>query len=309
MASGRPAATVSVDVDPVDLHLLGYGVGDAPPDARVYEKALPRLRKHLQAAGIRATFFVVARDAARFQGPLADLVAAGHEVASHSLGHPADFARKSKDEVRKELESSREALEAALGRSVVGFRAPGWEWPPDLPAQLAEAGYRYDASLLPSPALGLARAVLFLRSARGRGLPDLGMGQWWAPREPHTLAAAEPSGSRALREFPVSVTRVLRVPVYHTLRYGIGAVRFGSVLDRLARSGHPLSYALHAVDVLGLHEDGVDPRMQRHPGMRRSLDEKLALLDETLAAVQARFDARPFAERLGREPNSATRCA
>ena len=39
----KPLATVGVDVDPVDLHLAGYGYRGLPPDSLAYEPALPRL--------------------------------------------------------------------------------------------------------------------------------------------------------------------------------------------------------------------------------------------------------------------------
>jgi peptidoglycan/xylan/chitin deacetylase (PgdA/CDA1 family) len=60
----RPSATVSVDVDPVDLHLVGYGFPGLPPDPLVYTAALPRLLEAFARHGIRATLFMVGRDAA-----------------------------------------------------------------------------------------------------------------------------------------------------------------------------------------------------------------------------------------------------
>src|SRR5262245_5126485 len=66
----RPLATVSVDVDPVDLHLLGYGVGGLPPDPLAYDTALPRLVELFARTGIHATFFVVGRDAAAYAAAL-----------------------------------------------------------------------------------------------------------------------------------------------------------------------------------------------------------------------------------------------
>jgi hypothetical protein len=99
-------------------------------------------------------------------------------------------------------------------------------------------------------------------------------------------------------QFPVSVTRGARWPVYHTLRYGQGDAAFAALLDAFASRREPLSYPLHAVDALGLEEDGVDRRLARHPGMEHPLERKLDLLDRTLAAIAARFACRTFAEPL-----------
>ena len=51
------------------------------------------------------------------------------------------------------------------------------------------------------------------------------------------------------------------------------------------RSGRPLCYEFHAADLLDLASDGIDPRMDRHPGMRLSLAAKRAALRDVLAAI------------------------
>ncbi len=290
-AASRPAATISIDVDPLDAHLAGYGVAGLPPDRLVYERAIPRILELLSACSVRATFFWVARDAESQAPLLAEIARAGHEVASHTVTHPEGWRRCSAEEVAKELRESKLRLEAAAGAPVVGFRSPGWHQPPGLAEELAAAGYRYDASSFPSPLLGAAAALIWLRS-RGRRRTALGLRQWFAERRPYRV------GSRGLLEFPVSVTRGVRFPVYHTLRYGLSATRFARLLDGLASEGHPLSYPLHAVDALGLAEDAVDPRMGRHPGMRWPLAAKLKVLAETLAAIRQRFEVKAFHERV-----------
>jgi predicted deacetylase len=289
-----PAATVSVDVDPVDAHLAGYGAHGLPPDPVCYERAIPRLLEAFGAHEVRATFFWVARDAERSAVALRAVVAAGHEVASHSLTHAEGWRNARPSEVAHELRESRQRLEQSAGAPVVGFRSPGWHAPPGLHAALADAGYRYDASSFPSPLLGAMSALLFARSG-GRRLVPLGTRQWFAPRGPTRV---EPG----LVEFPVSVTRVLRFPVYHTLRYSLSNGRFGRQLDGLAGEGHALSYPLHAVDALGLAEDEIDSRMGRHPGMRVALAEKLALLGHTLAAIRSRFALAAFRDRVATFP-------
>src|SRR4030095_16906891 len=98
----RPSATISVDVDPVDLHLLGYGHRGEAPDERVYALAIPRLLERFDRARVRATFFVVARDAAAQSRALAAVKAAGHEIASHSLTHPMPFQKLPLEELARE---------------------------------------------------------------------------------------------------------------------------------------------------------------------------------------------------------------
>lgn len=297
----RPLATVSVDMDPVDVHLAGYG-HVAPRDRLVYERALARLRAVLAERAIRATFFVVARDLPGQAAAIRALCEAGHEVASHSLRHPEGFAALPADALREELRASRARLEDATGAAVCGFRAPGFELTRPVAEAVREAGYRYDASLFPSP---LLRAGRWWLAIRRRSLRPRPRGAMSLRRRPFALST--PAGP--LLEFPLAVTPTLRLPVYHTARYLRSEAGFTRTLDRLAGRGDPLSYVLHAVDALGLAEDAVDPRLAMHPGMRRSLGSKLALLDRSLAAVEARFRVRPFAARVGepcpRAPQSA----
>jgi peptidoglycan-N-acetylglucosamine deacetylase len=288
-------ATVSVDLDPVDVHLAGYGHA-VPFDARAYEVALPRLLDAFERHAVRATFFVLGRDADRAAAALRSITAAGHEVASHSMDHPAGIGSLPRDALSQQLVMSRQEIEQAVGVPVVGFRAPDWSIGRGIIAHLADAGYRYDASLMPSPALTAGRALLAMRARR---LRDLGILRLPASsrRDPFLWS----DGGRPVAEFPVTVTPLLRIPVYHTLRHSIGEARFRSILDGIEARGESLSYPLHAVDALGLEEDGIDPRLRLHPGMRTPLASKLALLDSTLAEIVARFRAVAFIDRLPEE--------
>ncbi len=290
----RPAATIGVDVDPVDLHLQGYGHRGLAPDPRVYTVALPRLMRAFERAGVRATWFVVGRDAAAQAAALAALVAGGHEVASHSLTHPMGLVGLPADALRREVEDSRRALAQVCGAEVIGFRAPNFDVAPHVLESLAQAGYRYDASDYPSPFLLPARLLLALKSRVPRAVLGLRLWPHSFERLPHRVAAGR------LVEFPTAVTPWLRYPVYHTLRFFTRPARFRGMLEGFARRGEPLSYALHAVDALGLIEDGVDPRLASHPGMRVPLADKLALLDETLQAIARAFEPLPFRDRLVR---------
>jgi len=243
--------------------------------------------------GIRATFFVLARDVPAELERLTEIGAAGHEVASHGIDHLPSLSRRPPSEIRDELARSRQRIEAATGREVVGFRAPDWSAGVRLVAALDATGYRYDASLVPSPVLSAGRLLL---AARARSLRDA-----LNVRLPPSLRRVPfrwVSGGAAIIEFPLAVTPRLRLPIYHTLRPSYSDDTFARHLDGFVARGEPLSYALHGVDALGLAEDGVDGRLKAHPGMAASLEAKLALLDGTFGAIAARFSTRPYADRL-----------
>ncbi len=290
----KPVATISIDVDPVDLHLIGYGFPGLPADPLVYTHALPRLAEVFARCGVRATFFVVGRDAASQAQVLGGLARAGHEIASHSFSHPMAFASLGPAGMRDELEKSRAALQAATGREVLGYRSPNFDMDRGGLAMLAECGYRYDASAYPSPFLIPARLLLAFKSTDRRAVMSLKLWPFSLDRQPSVFRF----GARSVREFPTSVTPALRFPIYHTLRYALGDARFGKALDGFAGRREPFSYVLHAVDALGQTEDRVDPRLAKHPGMNWALARKLELLEKTLGSIVERFAVATFEERV-----------
>jgi polysaccharide deacetylase family protein (PEP-CTERM system associated) len=105
----------------------------------------------LDEFGVRATFFVLGWVAETVPELVREVTERGHEVASKGFDHrgiremaPALFW--------EDIHRSREALENATGREVLGYRvADRWFGPADLWAldMLQEAGYRYDSSIKP----------------------------------------------------------------------------------------------------------------------------------------------------------------
>jgi len=277
-----PYAVFSCDLDTVDRHLQGYGIEDLPPCDRIYRTAVPRVLELFAELGVPGVLFFIARDAEQERALLRAMVAAGHEVASHSLTHPQPFRTLSDAELRQELELSRGRLSEAAGTDVIGFRAPAWDADARVLTMVREAGYRYDASVFPTPALIASRLSAYRRST-GKGSifsMDL-IGHAFAPVRPHQMR----NGASGLTEFPISVTRWLRLPVYHTMGYFLPPWLFGRALRALLRSDLPVCYEFHAADLLDLENDGIDPRMTRHPGMRLPLAHKRAMLREVLARV------------------------
>ncbi len=137
----------------------------------------------------RATFFVLGWVAERFPGLVRDIVAQGHEVASHGYSHQLIY-QQSPEVFRSETAKSKALLEDIIGASVNGYRAASYSitgeslWALDI---LAELGFEYDSSIFP---------VYHDRY----GMPN-------APARIHR--AIGPSGGELL-EFPLTVARLFR---------------------------------------------------------------------------------------------------
>jgi peptidoglycan/xylan/chitin deacetylase (PgdA/CDA1 family) len=280
--AARPPATISVDLDSAATHLRGYGERPSRDDA-LLEVALPRLLQLFEELAIRATLFVVAGDA-----PADGLLRAAadrHEIAAHSVTHPMPFARLGSSRLEAEVRNAKARLEDRIGSGVYGFRAPNWDTSPAVWEALAAAGYRYDASLLPTPWQIAIRAVLALGSRSLRPLVAMRpVPARWA-RLPHL----QQTDHGSIWQFPVATTPRIRFPVYHTVRYRMSSHRFQRIVAALATRGEPFGYALHAVDLVSLDDAGIPSSMRRHPGMDMALDAKLALLRASLATVTEHF--------------------
>jgi peptidoglycan/xylan/chitin deacetylase (PgdA/CDA1 family) len=298
MSRLRPFAVLSCDVDTVDRHLQGYGFEGLPPCDRVYRAAVPRVLDLLDDLGVRAVFFVIARDAAAERPLLRELVARGHEVASHSLTHPQPFRTLDDSRLREETAGARAHLEAAVEAPVLGFRAPAWDADARVLRMVSQAGYRYDASVFPTPVLVASRLAAYRRSTGKRSIFAMDLvGHAFAPLRPYACG----NGADELVEFPVAVTPWLRLPVYHTFAYFVPRRLFRRALRALLRSELPICYEFHAADLLDLAGDGIDARMARHPGMRVALEHKRALLREMLAAIAAERRVMTYRQALEEE--------
>lgn len=174
----------------VDLEEWFHGI-ELPEEEWPAESRLPigldRLVSLLQGARVKATFFVLGVVAEQYPQVVADLDAAGHEIACH--GHLHRFIyRQTPDEFREDVRRARDAIGSAVGRAPVGYRAPYFSirqdslWALDV---LVEEGFGYDSSVFP------------VRNYR-YGIPD-------APRTPYDVET--PVGR--LRELPLTPARVL----------------------------------------------------------------------------------------------------
>jgi polysaccharide deacetylase family protein (PEP-CTERM system associated) len=111
------------------------------------ERALALLDRH----GVKATFFVLGWIADQFPELVRRVADRGHEIASKGYYHRG-ISQMTPAEFKEDLLRSREALEHACGRQVIGYRmADGWFRPEDLWAldSLVEVGYAYDSSIAP----------------------------------------------------------------------------------------------------------------------------------------------------------------
>jgi peptidoglycan/xylan/chitin deacetylase (PgdA/CDA1 family) len=107
----RTPAVVHVDLDGASHIYRHHGWAWPFDDDPLFESGMEHLLAFLEREGLRATLFTIASELAspRRRALLEQAVAAGHEIASHSLTH-AEFDELDPTRKRAELTESRQRL-------------------------------------------------------------------------------------------------------------------------------------------------------------------------------------------------------
>lgn len=115
------------------------------------ERNVERILAMLAARGTHATFFTLGWIAERYPQLVRQIVAQGHELASHGYGHER-VSDLSEGDFFADVDRAKKMLEDIGGVAVQGYRAPSFSigtknlWAFDT---LARAGYRYSSSIYP----------------------------------------------------------------------------------------------------------------------------------------------------------------
>ena len=115
------------------------------------ERNVERILAMLAVRQTKATFFTLGWIAERYPLLVRNIVAQGHELASHGYGHQR-ASDLSQADFFADIDSAKKLLEDMGGVAVQGYRAPSFSigannlWAFDC---LARAGYRYSSSIYP----------------------------------------------------------------------------------------------------------------------------------------------------------------
>ncbi|MEQ1800511.1 MAG: XrtA system polysaccharide deacetylase [Gammaproteobacteria bacterium] len=222
---------MSVDVEE-HFHVAAFDRHIKPTDWHQHPSRVAanteRLLALFERRRVKATFFILGWVAERHPALVRQIVAGGHEVASHGCLHIPAF-RQTRGEFADDVRRSKAILEDASGRPVLGYRAASFsivkrnQWAFE---ELDRAGYRYSSSVNP------VRHDIY-------GFPD-------APRFNFT-----PAGT-ALTECPITTLEVAgqRLPCggggyFRLLPYGL----FQWAMKRVNAAGHPCYFYLHPWEV------------------------------------------------------------
>lgn len=280
-------ASISVDLDEIHLYADIHGVGGARlPGRPIYSRALPRFLELFERHRIRATFFVIGRD---LDDPnnrelLWEAHRRGHELANHSETHLYDLTRRDQATLEREIDLAARKIEALIGHSPVGFRAPGYTISDSLLRILETRGYLYDSSVFPSfPYYAAKAGAMAWINARGRRSKSIldSPRILTAPPRPYRVGASYTKRGDGILELPIATSRWMRLPVIGTFLVMMPP-RYGLALLRSAMIGPHLNLEFHGIDLADRDADGLTALSRHQPDLRVPLDAKLNRLDAVI---------------------------
>lgn len=141
------ALSFDSDHDTNELRDGGKSIGRMSWGQYGNRKGVPRILAVLEAAGVKATFFVPAVAALLYPDEQRQVVAEGHEIGIHGWIHELNSVLPYKVE-RDLMLRAADTLENVSGSRPVGLRTPSWDFSPNTLKIEREMGLLYDSSLM-----------------------------------------------------------------------------------------------------------------------------------------------------------------
>ncbi len=298
-------ASLSLDLDNQWSYMKTHGDAGWESFPSYLDIVVPRALKFFKERDLKITFFVVGQDAAlkKNREAIASIAAAGHEIGNHSYNHEPWLHLYSKAELVEEFERTESAIEGVTGKVTKGFRGPGYSLSPTVLEVLAERGYEYDCSTLPTYIAPLARAYYFFKSPemsdeeREKRKKLFGkFSDGFRSLKPYSWQV----GDRTLMEIPVTTLPILKAPIHasyllYLSSFSPAAARtYWRMALRLCHfTNVEPSILLHPLDFL--NGDDV-PELRFFPAMDMPIEQKLERVGEIVDGLRSKYSVKTMRE-------------
>jgi peptidoglycan-N-acetylglucosamine deacetylase len=294
----KPIASLSLDLDNKWSYMKTHGDAGWETFPSYLDTVVPRVLKFLRERDLQITFFIVGQDAdlEKNREAIGQIAKENHEIGNHSFQHEPWLHLYSKQEIVEELAKTEEALEKITGQKTVGFRAPGYSLSPTVLKVLAERGYEYDCSTLPTYIAPLARAYYFMASPnmseeeREKRKKLFGkFSDGFQPLKPYNWQIED----KKLVEIPVTTLPFFKTPIHasyviylSTFSKALAKTYWKTAIEMCRLTKTPLSLLLHPLDFLS-GEDA--PELKFFPAMNLPIEKKLEFVSEILEMLGEKF--------------------
>lgn len=301
----KKLASLSLDLDNKWSYMKTHGDAGWETFPSYLNIVVPRVLAFLKDRQLKITFFIVGQDAAleKNRKAIASIAAAGHEIGNHSFNHEPWLHLYSKEELTNEFDKTETALLNVTGKRPTGFRGPGYSLSPTVLEVLAERGYKYDCSTLPTYIAPLARAYYFFKSPkmtdeeREKRKKLFGkLSDGFQNLKPRMMNVA----GRDMVEIPVTTFPIIKTPIHlsyllyiSTFSRKAAFLYWRFALAMCIATGVQPSLLLHPLDFIS-GEDA--PELKFFPGMNVSVEDKLAFVNDILALYSGKFEVVPMRE-------------
>lgn len=295
----KTRASLSLDLDNKWSYMKTHGDAGWESFPSYLDTVVPRSLEFLKSRDLNITYFIVGQDAAleKNQESLSLISHAGHEIANHSFRHEPWLHLYSKAELQEEFEKTENAIANITNQKLKGFRGPGYSLSPTVLEVLAERGYEYDCSTLPTYIAPIARAYYFFKSPemsdeeREKRKKLFGkFSDGFQSLKPYKWQI----GEKELTEIPVTTLPVFKTPIHasyviYLSTFSKFAARnyWKTALKMCKAFGVQPSLLLHPLDFLS-GEDAEE--LKFFPAMNLPVEKKLEFVSEILEIYTNEFE-------------------
>ncbi|MEX0275111.1 MAG: polysaccharide deacetylase family protein [Flavobacteriaceae bacterium] len=294
----KPIASLSLDMDNQWSYMKIHGEEGWEEYPSYLDIFVPYILKVLDDLELKITFFIVGQDATFEQNHkyLKMIVDHGHEIANHSFKHETWLHLYTREELENEIDTAHTILKEVTGEEPIGFRGPGFSWSHTLLEVLAERGYVYDASTLPTVIGPLARLYYFKTSNLSKQEKEdrkeiFGkFSDGFRKLRPYFWKLA--NGKRLL-EIPVTTMPIFRVPFHLSYLLYLSNISIHLMMFYLRMAvflckvtGTRPSFLLHPLDVIGGDQISA---LDFFPGMNIPSERKVMIFKKVMRYLQKHF--------------------
>lgn len=275
--------TIQVDVD--GLWVIGKLLGRdySEESDPVFDTGIDNLLKIFYEFGVKATFFIVAKDLESNANReiVKRIIESGHEIASHSMTHRYLNSLSETDRF-DEIASSKKVLENILGVKVNGFKAPGFAVTKDAGGMLLEAGYEYDSSVLGSSLAYLMELFSGLSYSKWEMMTS--------PAGPYRSSRGNifKRGKDGITEIPITTLPLLRLPIHFSYA-ALGDKVYANFTRAILKRVNPefINYLFHPLDLLDERSVKIDAKIY---GLRKNAESKISMAKDMLKFFKEHYN-------------------